>query len=103
MKPLRIATAVTACLLLGGCADSLARRDTVSAHAGEAVAANKAVHIIDPWPRYGSAPGRSDGARIADAMTRYRTGVSPTTQKPNAPAAQQLTLVPAAPAAAPAN
>ena len=98
-----IAAACGACLVLGACADSLARRDTVTAYAGDAVAANKAIHIIDPWPYYGSTPGRSHGARIEDAMTRYRTGVSPTTQKPNGPAPQQLTLVPAAPAAASAN
>jgi hypothetical protein len=45
----RLALAATT-LLVAGCQDYAARRDTIAFHAGEAVAHNKAVHVIDPWP-----------------------------------------------------
>ena len=38
--------------LLGGCADIYYdRRETVTFYAGDAVASNKVVQMIDPWPR----------------------------------------------------
>ena len=59
-------------LLLTGCQDYFARRDTIAFHAGEAAAYNKAVHTIDPWP---AASARTDidfnGRRIVDAIERY--------------------------------
>ena len=47
------AAAAVATLLLAGCEhDRYAdRRDQVTFGSGDAVAANKAMHIIDPWPR----------------------------------------------------
>ena len=63
---------VAATLLLSGCQDYLARRDTIAFHAGEAAAYNKAIHIVDPWP---AASARTDldfnGRRIVDAIERY--------------------------------
>jgi hypothetical protein len=75
----RPGSALLACLILGlgvaGCTDYLARRETISFHAGDAVATNKAVQIIDPWPL---AAGRTDletnGQHAAAAMERYNTG-----------------------------
>jgi hypothetical protein len=59
-------------LLLTGCQDYFARRDTIAFHAGEAAAYNKAVHVIDPWP---AASARTDidfsGKRIVEAIERY--------------------------------
>jgi hypothetical protein len=67
------------CLLpisvLGGCADYLERRDTVTLGAGDAQNWNKVVHTADPWPRYvmdTDIPG--DGQRTAVVIQRYSTG-----------------------------
>ncbi len=74
------------CLGLGGCADSLSRSDHLAAHAGDAVAANKAIHIIDPWRRESFDTQLPVlGARPANAIRAYRNadggagggGVSP--------------------------
>ena len=74
IKPGRIArlSLLAIPLLLTGCQDYFARRDTIAFHAGEAAAYNKAVHTIDPWP---AASARTDidfnGRRIVDAIERY--------------------------------
>jgi hypothetical protein len=62
--------------LLGGCSEYyFDRRDTVSLHSGEAMAANRVTHMIDPWP---PASGRRNiaynGEKAAVAAERYRTG-----------------------------
>jgi hypothetical protein len=61
---------------LGGCSDLyFDRRDTISLASGEAMAANRATQIIDPWP---VASGRNNiaynGEKAAVAAERYRTG-----------------------------
>jgi hypothetical protein len=67
--------ALAATTLLGACTDIyLDRRDTVSLAAGDAVAANKIVHMVDPWPvRAGDRNIPHDGERMAAAAERYRT------------------------------
>src|SRR5207253_11447896 len=67
--------ALAAATALGGCTDMyLDRRDTVSFAAGDAVAANKVTHMIDPWPPYaGDRNIAFDGERMAAAAERYRT------------------------------
>jgi len=61
-------------LFTGACTDMyLDRRDTVSFAAGDAVAANKVTHIVDPWPiRAGDRNIPHDGERMAAAAERYR-------------------------------
>lgn len=61
--------------LLGGCADIYYdRRETVAFHSGDAVAANKVVHMIDPWPPAAADRNiHSDGQRMQRAAERYRT------------------------------
>lgn len=68
--------ALAATTLLGACTDMyLDRRDTVTFAAGDAVAVNKAIQTIDPWPRYaGNTNIPADGERAAAAAERYRTG-----------------------------
>jgi hypothetical protein len=69
-----IVPALAVAALLGGCADIYYdRRETVTFHAGDAVASNKIVHMIDPWPR--AAANRnieSNGERMQRAVERYR-------------------------------
>jgi hypothetical protein len=76
-KPAWIArlSLVAVTLSVTACQDYAARRDTIAFHAGEAVAYNKAVHTIDPWPL---ASRRTDfdydGGRAVRAIERYETG-----------------------------
>ena len=67
--------ALAATTLLGACTDMyLDRRDTVSFAAGDAAAANKVTHMVDPWPvRAGDRNIPHDGERMAAAAERYRT------------------------------
>jgi len=62
--------------ILAACSDIYYdRRETVLFGADDAVAANKAVQTVDPWPPGSadrSAPG--NGPRVAAAIARYRTG-----------------------------
>ena len=67
--------ALAAATALAGCTDMyLDRRDTVSFGAGDAVAANKVTHMVDPWPVYaGNRNIAYDGERMQAAAERYRT------------------------------
>ena len=71
---LTLAPVLALACLAGGCSDIYwDRRDAVSLQAGDAVEANKVVHIIDPWPR--AAANRdipADGQRMQRAADRYR-------------------------------
>ena len=73
-RSLRIPLAAMS-LLVAGCQDYATRRDTIAFHAGEAVAHNKAVHTIDPWP---AAARRADidldGPRAVRAIELYEQG-----------------------------
>lgn len=63
---------------LGGCAEPdlyFDRRETISLHAGDAIATNIAVQTIDPWPHVaGNRNIPANGDRMAAAGERYRTG-----------------------------
>jgi hypothetical protein len=62
-------------VMLGGCADYVERRDTITLAAGEAQSWNRVVHATDPWPPYvmnTNIPG--DGQRTQAAIRRYSTG-----------------------------
>ncbi len=66
-------------IALAGCADPLARRDTIAFSSGNAVAANRAIQTIDPWPRQSYMRGQEwHGDKAARAIHRYRTGEVPT-------------------------
>lgn len=73
-----LAAALLAAGVLAGCVDAdlyFDRRDTISLHAGDAVASNIAVQTVDPWPR--AAADRNlpaNGDRMQAAGERYRTG-----------------------------
>jgi hypothetical protein len=77
-RPVRRALAAVIGLgaIIGGCSDIYYdRRETVLFGADNAVAANNAVQIIDPWPP-GSANrnASTNGQVVAAAIERYRTG-----------------------------
>jgi hypothetical protein len=62
--------------MLGGCSDIyFDRRDTVSLASGEAMAANRVTHMVDPWPvASGQRNIAYNGEKAAAASERYRTG-----------------------------
>lgn len=77
LRPLALAAALAASA--SGCTSPyVERRETLALHAGNAAAANRAIHTIDPWP---AAAARTDievsGRRIVDAIERYEAGKPP--------------------------
>jgi hypothetical protein len=75
MRAWSVVPALVVAAMLGGCADIYYdRRETVTFHAGDAVASNKVVQIIDPWPRVAANRNiESNGERMQRAIERYRT------------------------------
>ena len=78
-----LALSVTLAAALAGCSDLYyARRDTIALSGGDAVAANAAEQIADPWPRYsGNTNIAFNGQKMQTAIERYRT--DKVTQPPN--------------------
>jgi hypothetical protein len=64
-----------AVLALGGCVDPGAHRDFIDPTIGDAVAANKAMQTVNPWPR-GSFDTHlaGNGGRAATSIEQYRNG-----------------------------
>ena len=89
--------AVLVAAMLGGCSDLYwDRRDTVAFWAGDAPAANVAIHTIDPWPP-GAAERRhrTNGDVMQKAGERYRNNkVTPI--QPIGTSSVQATAAPAA-------
>ena len=82
--------------MLGGCSEYyFDRRDTITLHSGEAMAANRVTQVIDPWPRAsGQRNFAYNGEKAATAAERYRAGrvippVNATTSSAAYAAAQQ--------------
>lgn len=75
-KATRALAAALLCGALSACAETyLERRDRLSFSSGEALAANRVVHMVDPWPRQaGNRDIAFDGERMRAAAERYRTG-----------------------------
>jgi len=59
---------------LGGCSDIYYdRRDSISLGANDAIAANRVVHMVDPWPpQSGDRNIAFNGERSQAAVERYR-------------------------------
>lgn len=101
MTPIfRAAAILLAAGALAAC-QTLMRRETVSLQAGDAVAWNRAVHAIDPWPQ-----GSDDttipvsGRRIARAIEAYEAGAPPAG---DSSPLSMTPVVPLVPGAGPAN
>ena len=77
-----VASVAVSILTLGGCSERkygryLAPRDTITLSAGDAVAYNKAVQTIDPWPAHSRKTTQTtDGKRILLGMERYQKNES---------------------------
>jgi hypothetical protein len=81
--------AVLVLSLVSGCTSDQfyeyrAHTDKVTEGAGNASAANRAIHTVDPWPAYAEKTEiNTDGKRAMVAVRRYETNTS---IKPNAEA-----------------
>jgi hypothetical protein len=91
-----ITAAVLLGAMLGGCSDIYwDRRDTITLHSGEAMAANVVTETIDPWSKAsGNRNIAYSGEKAAVAAERYRTGriippINATTSSASYAAAQQ--------------
>jgi hypothetical protein len=75
-KTRSIAAVVLLGSFLAGCSDIYYdRRETVSFAANDATASAQATQTIDPWPPASANRNiESNGARVAGAIERYRTG-----------------------------
>ena len=82
---LKLLGACALLVTLGGC-DATRRSDFIVDHIGDAVAANKAIHTSDPWPRESfDTRIRHEGVRGAAAVSNYRNnggGASASQAKP---------------------
>ena len=71
----RILLVLAAAGLATGCADYLNHRDTITFGVGNAVEANKAIHIQDPFPPEAQRTQiASDGKVIRRVVTQYQNG-----------------------------
>lgn len=73
-----VAAGVAAAVLgtmLGACSDLyVARRDSIALSAGDAIAANEAQQVVDPWPpQSGNTQLAANGQKMQAAVERYRT------------------------------
>jgi hypothetical protein len=68
--------ALTLCAALAGCSDIyFDRREHIVPYAGDAMAANRVTHMVDPWPP--SSANRNivfNGEVMEQAAARYREG-----------------------------
>ena len=95
------ATAIALGAALAGCSDIyLDRRETPGLSAGDAVAANAATQIVDPWPRgSGNNNLTFNGQKMQSAVERYRTNqvippINATTSVVEAPPAVSVNVPP---------
>ena len=66
--------ALAAGVLLGGCSDIYYdRRDTIALGGSDAVASNRVIHTVDPWPRHSENRNLAfNGERSQTAVERYQ-------------------------------
>lgn len=78
---------VAAASLVSGCADYMNHRDTITFGLGNAVEANKGIHIQDPFPRAAQNTHiAADGKVIHRAVRSYQNGGGPSAMAMPAPA-----------------
>ncbi|ANL74426.1 hypothetical protein AMC83_PB00096 (plasmid) [Rhizobium phaseoli] len=71
----RVLLIVAAAGLISGCADYMNHRDSITFGVGNAVEANKAIHIEDPFPPEAQRTQiASDGKVIRRVVTQYQNG-----------------------------
>jgi hypothetical protein len=98
MRPRLMAAVAALAVTLGACSDIYYdRRDTIALSAGDAIAANTVVQMVDPWPPHsGNKNIPFNGEKMQSAVERYRTNkVTP----PPDPTTSDILQSPAVPTA----
>ncbi len=72
-KLVGVSTLLVVSVIVSGCNQSIARRDSISPNFGNAMAANTALQTVDPWPRYvENTHIHTDGAKTGNAIENYQ-------------------------------
>ncbi|WP_058321440.1 hypothetical protein [Sinorhizobium sp. GL28] len=75
LRSRRALLVLAATSLVSGCADYMNHRDTITFGVGNAVEANKAIHIQDPFPRVArNTHIATDGKVVHRAIRSYQGG-----------------------------
>ncbi len=65
---------LAAMLMVSSCSESIARMDSIASSFGNAMAANTALQMVDPWPKYVEKTKiQTDGTKAANAVENYRS------------------------------
>ena len=100
-SPVRIAVLAGLAVLLSGCNSTLVRQETMAFSSGDAVAWNRAVHTIDPWPVASSDTTiPTSGRRVAQAIENYESALTKAAPNPTA-TVSFVPLTPMTPGAGP--
>lgn len=92
--PRNSALALGLAFMLGGCADYMNNRDTVSLGAGDAVEANLGISTIDPFPAAAKNTNiRIDGRKVKQAHDRYLEECDPEVVKCSTGSAPGISIV----------
>jgi len=87
LRSKRAILVLAAASLISGCADYMNHRDTITFGLGNAVEANKAIHIQDPFPRVAQNTRiAADGKLIQKTMRNYNGGSTQPAAGASAPA-----------------
>jgi len=71
---MRALALICALAALCSCSEYLDRRDTIALGAGDAVATDKVIQMVDPWPRASANKNIAfNGEKMQTAVERYRT------------------------------
>lgn len=77
---------------LTGCNQYLSRDEGITTFAGEALAANEAISVVDTWPDgFDDTNIPTDGKRQAEMVRRYRNPVVESTANSEAGQIQEIT------------
>jgi hypothetical protein len=77
-----LAALAAACCAFGGCSETYQRVDGVTPGAGDAIAANTVMQMVDPWP-YGAQDTDLDVP--ADRSSQQEQAVAESVDSPQAP------------------
>jgi hypothetical protein len=101
MQPTRLLRLAVLSGLVGAlpaCQSNFERKDPIGYAAGDAVAWNRSVHTIDPWPAASADTTIPvSGRRVAAAIERYEAGGAPPVAAPPAGLVPIVPITPGAP------
>jgi len=90
-KGIAAATLVAITASVSGCQNYLSRHEGVTSFAGDSLAANEAISVVDTWPDgFDDTSIPTDGQRQSEAIEKYKSPASQSAQQ--APGELKLVL-----------